>query len=121
MVINFSLFTDVSIFKEDFSSLRLNEDEVGCLYGSFESIIRNIQVTLKIQPPPPKKGVPPTGDLNVSIANLRTALKISRDGNNKFAMKLFSVHDHNFTGKMNFRAFVMVVWNICTVDTGTVC
>ena len=76
--------------------------------------MRAIQSGLKIKPTKQKD----VGNQVISIANLLSVLKIVSSGNNKFALRLFSSFDPHFTGKMGFRDFVFVVWNICTVDTG---
>jgi len=109
----YSYYPDVAIHRNEFSLIHLREEDVGRLFASFEGLVKTIQAGLKIKPA--SQGC--TGGETVSIPHLLAVLKIVSSGNNKFAVRLFSAFDPNFSGKMNFKDFVFVVWNICTVDT----
>lgn len=113
----------MAIHKKEFTLIHLNEEDVGKLYGAYSTLVNAVQDGLKTKPnnknnKSKKNNNHDSGDKIVSIPHLLSVLKIVSSGNNKFASKLFSSFDKNFTGKINFKEFVFVVWNICTVDTG---
>ena len=115
MYFNIFYIIDIAIHQKEFSSIQLYENDIGKLYKCYYTLVQTIQNGLRIKPNKKEKD---TGHHVVSIPHILSVLKIVSSGNNKFASKLFSTFDSSYTGKINFREFVLIVWNICTVDTG---
>ena len=104
----------MAIHQREFALIHLREEDIGRLFSAFTVLVQTIQAGLKLKPTNQTN----TGNETVSIPHLLAVLKIVSTSNNKFAQKLFSSFDRNCTGIINFKEFVFVVWNICTVDTG---
>ena len=52
----------------------------------------------------------------IDVADILIALDIERT---KFTERIFAVFDYKHTGKVDFREFVLCLWNYCTLGKGS--
>lgn len=78
---------------ELFAAMKLSKSEVQRMYNIFRKVDLD-------------------GGGSVDIVELLTLLDIERT---RFTEQVFTVFDSDGSGKVDFREFVMAVWNYCTI------
>jgi len=81
-------------WKKLFEILQLSEDDVGLLYLIFQKMDKT------------KTGA-------ISTSAMLNFLDVDRT---KFTKRVFSMFDTDHSGKIDFREFVMTLWNYCTLE-----
>ena len=90
----YSRIPDVGKYQRDFTCLNISEESVGLLYKVFNKI-----------------------DLDhsgyISCSELFKKLQME---NTKFARRIYRMYDIDKSGKIDFREFVLITWNFCTIE-----
>ena len=91
----YSIFPNAAKAKGDFDCLLLLERDIGAIAKICSKIFQQ------------------NGPERVEISKIFTSLKLKAS---KFAIRVFSMLDPNDTGMIDFREFVLILWNFCTID-----
>lgn len=89
------MYPEATVAKPDFDCLLLAEKDVGAIAKTCGKFFN-------------KKG--PT---RVEISEIFGLLKLK---SSKFSFRVFSMLDPKETGLIDFREFVLILWNFCTID-----
>jgi len=90
----YALEPTVKSWEKLFSALKLSENDVGRLFRIFKKMDKN------------EKGC-------ISIIDMLNFLDCDRT---KFTTRVFSMFDADSSGKIDFREFVVTLWNYCTIS-----
>jgi Ca2+-binding EF-hand superfamily protein len=83
--------------KKQFEALQLTSRDVGRLYNIFQKVDVD-------------------GSGTIALAELLAHIDVERT---QFSQRVFSIFDEDGSGEIDFREFVLALWNYCTLSRAT--